>query len=245
MAVAPLFFVLYQRVVAPRYAPKPGAAGPSDAIEHGERSVIIAGFGRFGHIVGRVLQVNGFEATVLDLDPTQVDTIRRLGMKVFYGDATRLELLQAAGAARARLFVLAIDDEERSLVLAETVRKHFPNLTILARAVGRIHAYRLLRVGVTSIYRETLDSSLAMSVEALRRLGVRGYEATRAARRFRDHDERAVRALADLWDKDEEIYFSEARRQVVAVEQMFSQDRRELHGERDEAWDPPGQKKEA
>ncbi len=160
-------------------------------------------------------------------------------MKVFYGDATRLELLQAAGAERAKLFVNAIDDEDRSVALSEVVIKHFPHLRILARASGRIHAYRLYRIGVQDVYRETLDSSLSLAVDALRGLGLRGYQAKRAAKKFRAHDERAVRELAQMWEKEDELYFSEARRLVVAVEQAFASDREQLAGKRDEGWDVP------
>lgn len=244
MALTPLLFLAYEKLIAPRWSRKKAPERATDTIESHDYPVIIAGFGRFGLVVGRMLQVNGFSATILDLDPAQVDIIRRLGMKVFYGDATRLELLQAAGAEKAKLFIIAIDDEERSVALAEVVRKHFPNLRILVRASGRIHAFRLLRIGVTEVYRETLDSSLRVAVDALRALGVRGYQAERAAKKFRIHDERVVRELADFWEKDEEIYFGEARRLVVAVEQAFASDREKLAEATDEGWDTPAVKTE-
>jgi len=239
MALTPLLFLAYEKLIAPRYSRKSGPARETDQIDPQENAVVIAGFGRFGLVVGRMLQVNGFSATILDLDPAQVDIIRRLGMKVFYGDATRLELLEAAGAGKAKLFVIAIDDEDRSVALAEVVKKHFPHLRILVRAIGRIHAYRLYRIGVYDVYRETLDSSLRVAVDALRTLGVRGYQAERAAKKFRLHDERVVRELADFWEKEEEIYFGEARRLVVAVEQAFASDREKLAEAADEGWDTP------
>ena len=155
--------------------------------------MILAGFGRFGHIVGRVLNLQGVKTTVLDLDADQVDLVRKLGVKVFYGDASRLELLQAAGAESAKLLIIAIDDEEKSMEMVEMAHKHFPNLQILARAAGRDHAYRLLKTGVKHIYRETLGSSLDLSVNALRLLGFRAYEAQRAAKAFRDYDEQTVK----------------------------------------------------
>lgn len=239
MALTPLLFVAYEKGIAPRWSRKANTDRAADTIDSHDHPVVIAGFGRFGLIVGRMLQVNGFASTVLDLDPAQVDIIRRLGMKVFYGDATRLELLEAAGASRAKLFVIAIDDEDRSVALAEVVKKHFPHLRLLVRASGRIHAFRLTRIGVTDIFRETLDSSLRMAIEALRELGVRGYQAHRAARKFRAHDERAVKELAELWGKDDQIYFSEARRLVTAVEQAFASDRQKLSDAEDDGWDAP------
>jgi voltage-gated potassium channel Kch len=113
-----------------------------------------------------------------------VELVRKLGVKVFYGDASRAEMLHAAGAATAKLIIIAIEDEEKSLVIAEIVQKHFPHLEILARAKGRDHAYRLLHQGVKHIFRETLGSSLDMSVAELRMLGVRAYEAQQAANEF-------------------------------------------------------------
>lgn len=240
MALTPLLFLAYEKLIAPRWSRKTTPTRPTDQIDSQDNAVVIAGFGRFGLVVGRMLQVNGFSATILDLDPAQVDIIRRLGMKVFYGDATRVELLEAAGAQRAKLFVIAIDDEDRSVALAETVKKHFPALRILARASGRIHAYRLFRIGIQDVYRETLDTSLRLAVDALRALGVRGYQAERAAKKFRSHDERVVRELADFWEKEDEIYFGEARRLVVAVEQAFASDREKLLEAADEGWDAPG-----
>jgi monovalent cation:proton antiporter-2 (CPA2) family protein len=238
MAIAPLLFLLYAKVIAPRFAANKAARRADDPIHAEESGVIIAGFGRFGLVVGRMLQVNGFTATVLDLDPAQVDTIRKLGLKVFYGDATRLELLEAAGVSRARIFIIAIDNEDQSVALAGTLRRHYPHLRIMARAIGRIHTYRLMKVGVTEVYRETLDSSLSLAVDALRGLGMRGHQAWRAAKKFKVHDEQAVRSLAEFWDQEDETYFSETRRTIVALEQLFERDRGQTVGP-DDAWDAP------
>lgn len=238
MALTPLCFLLYEKVLAPMWDRKQ-TQRPHDTIESEDNPVIIAGFGRFGLIVGRMLNYHGFKTTVLDLDPAQVEVIRRIGGKVFYGDATRLELLEAAGAAKAKLLVIAIDDEDRSVQLAEIAKKHFPHLKILARSIGRIHSYRYYRIGVTAVYRETLDSSLTMAIDALRGLGVRAHQAVRAARKFRAHDEHAVRELSEFWEKDEKDYFNEVRRQVSAVEQAFASDREDLAREGDDGWARP------
>jgi voltage-gated potassium channel Kch len=225
MAATPLLFMVNARFVQPRFARPRAAERPADAIDAAaqENPVIIAGFGRFGHIIGRLLRANHIGTTVLDLDAEQVEIVRRLGIKVFYGDATRLDLLHAAGAARAKLIVIAIDDEAKAVDLAETVQKHFPNLTIYTRAVGRVHAYEFQKRGVLNFYRETLGSSLDLGVDAMVALGVPAEQARRAAQLFKEHDERSVRELAQFWE-DDEAYFKNARLHIEAFERMFASD---------------------
>ena len=168
-------------------------AQPYDAIDlEGEPPVIIAGFGRVGQIVGRILLARGIKITALDKDPAQVESVRKFGSKVYYGDASRLELLQAAGAQTAKVFLLAVDDIEKSLLIAETLRKHFPHLKIHARARNRFHAYRLMDSGVDYIIRETLLSSLQLAEEVLKALGTPAWEAKEIAERFRFYDARLL-----------------------------------------------------
>ncbi|MEA3145441.1 MAG: glutathione-regulated potassium-efflux system ancillary protein KefC, partial [Verrucomicrobiota bacterium] len=204
MVASPFLFSINDRFVQPMFSSQlPDRE--ADEIDEKGNPVILAGFGRFGHIVGRVLNLQGVKTTVLDLDADQVDLVRKLGVKVFYGDASRLELLKAAGAESAKLLIIAIDDEEKSMEMVEMAQKHFPNLQILARAAGRDHAYRLLKNGVKHIYRETLGSSLDLSVNALRLLGFRAYEAQRAAKAFRDYDEQTVRELAQYSEDETQL----------------------------------------
>ncbi len=239
MALTPLLFLLNEKLIQPRFARATGPAREADAIDPAthENPVIIAGFGRFGHIVGRLLRANGVGTTVLDLDADQIEIIRRLGIKVFYGDATRLDLLHAAGAARAKLIVIAIDDEAKAVALAETVRKHFPQLKIFARASGRVHAYEFQKRGITTFYRETLGSSLDLGVDVLRALGFRAHQAHRAAQLFKTHDEMAVRDLAQHWENDA-VYFNEARRHIEAFDRMFANDAAETRARADRGWEP-------
>ena len=239
MALTPLLFVINEKFVQPRFARPVAPARPADVIDPAdqENPVIIAGFGRFGHIVGRLLRANGVGTTVLDLDADQIKIIRKLGIKVFYGDATRLDLLHAAGAARAKLIVIAIDDESKAVELAETVQKHFPNLKIFARAAGRVHAYEFQKRGITTFYRETLGSSLDLGVDVLRCLGFRAHQAHRAAQVFKQHDENAVRDLAQYWD-DDARYLSEARRHIDAFDRMFANDAPGRRALNDRGWAP-------
>jgi monovalent cation:proton antiporter-2 (CPA2) family protein len=223
MAVSPLLLMLYEKVLAPRLT-HDKAKHKQDEIDEHDNPVIIAGYGRFGHIIGRVLLANGYRATVIDLDHDQVEFFRKLGLKVFYGDASRLDLLHAAGAGQAKLFILAIDDEKKSLEIVDSVQRHFPQLPILVRAAGRLHAYEFVHRGINAIYRETLDSSLEMTADALRRLGFGAYEARRAIRLFRKHDEETVREMASISIKDEGRYIAEARQRADALNALFKQD---------------------
>ncbi len=223
MALSPLLLMLYEKVLMRRLRVD-APLRKQDAIDEHDNPVIIAGYGRFGHIVGRVLLAQHIRATVIDLDHDQVEFFRKIGLKVFYGDASRLDLLHAAGAATARLFILAIDDEAKSLEIVDTLKRHFPHLPVLVRAAGRLHAHQFIRRGVDSIYRETLDSSLEMTVDALRRLGLGAYEARRAIRTFREHDEEGVREMAKIKPGDEKRYIDEARRRVNALNALFKED---------------------
>jgi glutathione-regulated potassium-efflux system protein KefB len=153
---------------------------------------MIAGFGRVGQMIGRLLRIKDTAFTALEIDSSQVDVIRRYGSKVYFGDACRLDVLRAAGAHRARLLVLAIDDIESSVKTAETVMRNFPHLTIVARARNRRHAHRLMDLGITHICRETLLSSLAMSGRVLEMLGFDPEEVDRAVETFREHDQRLL-----------------------------------------------------
>jgi monovalent cation:proton antiporter-2 (CPA2) family protein len=223
MAAAPLLLTIEEKLVRPIFQKCPKPERDADEIDEHDNPVILAGFGRFGHIVGRLLRANGFPTTVLDHDADQVETLAKYGMKSFYGDASRLDLLHAAGAARAKLFVLAIDDEAKTLEIIKTVRQEFPRLKILARAASRQHAYEILRLGVDQVYRETFGSALDLSVDALRALGLDERRAHRAAEIFRKHDEASVREMAKLPDDDED-YVSIARKHIENLERALASD---------------------
>ncbi|MEP6821196.1 MAG: monovalent cation:proton antiporter-2 (CPA2) family protein [Chthoniobacterales bacterium] len=223
MAAAPLLFTLNDRLVQPRYLSRIPDRQPDEIDEH-DNPVILAGVGRFGHIVARLLRANGFGTTVLDSDPEQVETLRRFGIKSFYGDATRLDLLRTAGAERARMFIIAIDDEKQVLQLIDLIHENFPHLRILARAESRQHAYEILRKGVNDVYRVTLGSALDLGGDALMALGIPEARACRAAQLLREHDEASVREMAK-WEGDEEGYTSLARLHIANLEKALASDR--------------------
>lgn len=216
MALAPLLMMIDARIVQPRFE-RLSPTREADRIEPSGSQAIILGHGRFGMTVGRVLAANGSKATVLDHDAEQIDALRRFGFKVFYGDASREDLLQAAGAADAKILVIAIDDREKSMQIVEMVQRDFPHLEIFARAFDRTHAYALINAGVKHVYREVFDSSLAMAEDALVALGQHPYEAASALRLFRRHDEALIRRTAQhSGDIDTIIDISRAAQTEIA-----------------------------
>jgi voltage-gated potassium channel Kch len=241
MAATPLLLLLLEKLVLPRVGTRERTAREADVIDE-ENPVIVAGFGRFGSVVGRLLRANGVGTTVLEYDSDHVEILRKLGIQVFYGDASRTDLLHAAGAERARLLVIALDEQDRVMGLVHTVRKHFPHLTILARAAGRSEAYELLDAGVDHVYRETLESSLRMGADALHLLGFSAHQSHRMAKIFRRCDEQAVRELAGM-RRDREAYFSVARQRIQDLEQLLLETLT-VEEERDAGWDTDSLRKE-
>jgi monovalent cation:proton antiporter-2 (CPA2) family protein len=225
MATTPVLFALHARHVRPRLARRDRR--PYDEVApEGEPPVIIAGFGRVGQVVGRVLQAKKIAFTAMDASAEHIEFIRRFGNRVFYGDASRLDLLRAARADRARLFVLAIDDVEASVKTAQVVLEHFPNLTIFARARNRDHAYRLRSLGITRILRETFLSSLELTEDVLVGLGFEAREAHGIVERFRAHDEQMFEeSWRDRGDIDQRAAVMSRGR--AELERLFEQDARE------------------
>ncbi len=221
MAATPLLMGGHDIVLRMRRRPAPTAT--YDTPDPEEHTVIIAGFGRFGQIIGRILRARKIGFTALEASPDQVDFVKKFGNKVYYGDASRLDLLRAARADRAAAFVLAIDDVEASLRTAETVTRHFPNLKIYARARNRAHAYKLMELGVTVIRRETLLSSLDMARELLEALGLPAYDAEKTVQTFRRHDEQRLQAHFDMRD-DEDRMAEAAKEWARELEELFDQD---------------------
>ena len=185
--------------------------------------VIIAGFGRFGQIVGRILAAKQIAFTALEASQTQVDFLRRFGNQVFYGDASRLELLRAAHAENAQVFVLAIDDVEASVKTAQLIRQYFPHLKIYARARNRQHAFRLMDLDVRYIIRETLVSSLEMSVQVLEALGQSKSKAMETVHRFRVYDE-ATMAKQHAVKDDEKKFLATTRESAEQLMHLFETD---------------------
>jgi len=194
-----------------------------DDIEGPHHRVIIAGFGRVGQIVARLLRVAHEPFTALEIDSSQVDVVRRYGNKVYYGDASKLDLLRAAGAEHARLFVLAIDDIAASVRTAETVLRHFPNLTIVARARNRHHQHKLMDLGIRHIFRETFLSSIAISKQVLLNLGNSNDDVEHIADLFQKHDQQLILEQQAL-QHDESRLIQSAKETARELETLLQRD---------------------
>lgn len=224
MAATPLLFALSERFALPRIGQV--KAPVYDRIESADAPVIICGFGRMGQIVGRVLRTQGIPFTALDQDADQVETIRRFGSKVYYGNPSRPDLLRAAGAATAKLLVIALADPEESIRVVDIVRRNFPELRILARARNRRHAHLLMRRGVSGLVRETFHSSLILTEQTLIGLGQKPADARHAVEKFREADERSLRNSVEFYD-DEERLIQNAKQVSEELAGLFQADQPE------------------
>ena len=227
MALSPLAMTAYEQIAIAAKASIPDAPRPDPSFDEREPDIIVAGFGRFGQIVQRLLSANKLTSTILDSDIEQIELLRRFGRRVHYGDATRIDLLRAAGAERAKMLIVAIDDREKAVELVETARAAFPNLTIVARAWDRRHAYDLLANGAHAVERETFEAALAMGATALEQLGFSPARAKKAANLFREHDRRTFEQLRPLWGQ-EEAYILASRDATQTTERLLRADMEQL-----------------
>ncbi|TFV87124.1 glutathione-regulated potassium-efflux system protein KefC, partial [Oxalobacteraceae bacterium OM1] len=233
MVVTPLLLLLHDMVIAPHLSRRRQA--PADKIKDEQPEVIIAGFGRFGQIIGRLLHANRIPVTVLDHDPDQIELLRKFGYKVFYGDATRMDLLRAAGIERAKVLVVAIDSVEDSLQLVNAVREELPALTIVARARNVTHYYDLMDRGVTVIQRETFESALQLGRSTMEQLGIGAFQARQAAMKFRSHNIKTLHNLYPYY-KDQEQLISMSAQARQELEDMFAQDAEAIPEVREGGW---------
>jgi CPA2 family monovalent cation:H+ antiporter-2 len=238
MALTPIAFFLNERIVLPFVDKRlSGSKTEREADTVNEKNpVIIAGFGHFGNIIGRFLRAHGIKATILDIDSNRVEFLRKMGFKVHYGDASRYDMLLAAGAAEAKMIIIALDDAEKRLQMIETIKKHFPDLQMLVRSSTREDTYDQMNAGILHIYRETIDTSLRMGVDAMKLLGHRAYTAQRAARTFFRYDEQKLKDLSKIRDNEKE-YINQAREYIEELEEIIRADNQSLHLEKDYGWD--------
>jgi len=234
MALTPIAFVLYEKLVLSRTGPQ---AEPEQLpFDDGAPDAIVAGFGRFGQIATRLLTAADFKVTMLESSIEQIDTIRRFGWRVHYGDATRLDLLRAAGADKAKVLLVAIDDKDKAVELVKAATEYFPNLTIIARAFDRRHAYELVRVGGDEVVRETFESALIFGKKALLRLGLSDRRAAKAVSLFREHDLALFNKLAPVYG-EEERYAMAVRDSRETMEKLLSAEMRRIKKEEAEEAD--------
>ena len=241
MLLTPALFILYDKVIAPRFI-NAQAAEPDDIDEEG--SIIIAGVGRFGGIVNRVLLAAGHKTVVLDHNSEHLERLSVFGIKVFFGDASRPDLLHAAGIDDAKMLVVAIDNREQSIEMVHYVSETYPHVHIVARALDRHHVYELWSAGCRDIIRENFDGAVRAARSALEALGTHPFDAERKTRGFVDHDKAGMRALAEVYDPDIPVHENAAyvamTKEFLAQQENAMLGRAGTFGSReDRGWVPP------
>jgi glutathione-regulated potassium-efflux system ancillary protein KefC/glutathione-regulated potassium-efflux system protein KefB len=242
MALTPVAFAAYERLVLARSERR--AEPEALPFDDGAPDAIVAGFGRFGQIATRLLTANEFKVVLLDSSIEQIETIRRFGWAVHYGDAGRLDLLRTAGADKAKLLVVAIDDRDRALEIVELARQSFPHLKVIARAFDRRHAYELLDAGADQVERETYESALNFGRKALVELGVAERRALRAAVVFREHDQALFDQLRPTYRQGDR-YVQATRASRATFERLMRAELARLAEEDDEDPAEPPRRVEA
>ncbi|HSG30829.1 MAG TPA: monovalent cation:proton antiporter-2 (CPA2) family protein [Thermodesulfobacteriota bacterium] len=236
MMLTPLLFIFYEKFIEKRF--QESEEKEPDEIDE-KNQVIIAGFGRFGQIIGRLLHGHEISTTVLDHDASQIELVRKFGYKVFYGDASRVDLLKSAGCEQAKLFIIAVDDKEKTLQIAREIKSNFPHLKILARSFDRRHTYDLMKLEVDYIKRETFYSALELGIDALMQLGFPAYQARRAALTFKHHDKQT---LIDLYEHfgDEKNFIYHSKRRTEDLLNLLMEDEKDIkQADDDLSWERP------
>ncbi|MDX1920148.1 MAG: monovalent cation:proton antiporter-2 (CPA2) family protein [Candidatus Caenarcaniphilales bacterium] len=213
-ALTPFLMIIYNKFIVPRFMSQLPQRD-FDTIEQ-KHPIIMAGFGRFGQVVGRFLMGQGVKLTVLENNPDQIELLRKFGFKGYFGDASRLDLLRGAGAAKAEMLIIAVDDPDTCLTIARIAVEEFPNLKICARARNRRHAYELHKLGIKCIKRETFDSSLTMAKQIMIFLGKKESDMEAKAKQFMLHDEATLKKSFEFFDNEPEmVNFSRLRREEL------------------------------
>jgi CPA2 family monovalent cation:H+ antiporter-2 len=241
MLLTPVLFIAYDKLIAPRFGAR--QAREADEIEE-QGKVIVAGHGRFGGIVNRILLSAGFKTVVLDFQSEQLDRLRTYGIKAYFGDAMRPDLLHAAGIEEAKMLVVAIDEKESITELVHYVSENYPNVHVVARAIDRHHVYELWSAGARDVIRETFDSSVRAGRSALEALGVHPYDAERQIRGFLINDREHMLSLASLYDPgvpahENAEFVTETRKYMARYEQAMRGTSEAFGSRLDRGWVPP------
>ena len=235
MALTPLLFIINDRFIQSRFSgTDEGHEADDPSAGHG-KPVVIAGFGRYGQLAGRMLKANGFPCSILDLDPDAINTLRKHGLEVYYGDAARQDLLESAGCSAAKVLIIAVDNPERSLDIAHVAKRHFPGLKIIARAQGPRHAFNLRQAGVDETVCEAEQGGIGLGEKTLEQLGWGAWRAARASRRFKQHQQETYRQLAESWG-DDKAMLNVQRSRVQDLDRMLDVDDDDKALQVDAAW---------
>lgn len=226
MCITPFLLIINDKLITPKFIKEiPDSENDFNILDNNvrEKKIIIVGFGHFGSTVGRLLKANKISATVLDRDSDRVKLLRSYGFKVYYGDATKIPTLRAAGIEDAEILVLCLDDPNDNKFIADIVRDNYPNVKIFVRAKNRIDAYNYLNNGINNIYRETLGTAVDMAVDVLHETGMRKYAARRLGQRFMAIDKGSIRKLAKA-EEDDEIHLFTTKEILQREEELLAYD---------------------
>tara|TARA_R110002049_G_scaffold2214_5_gene16001 strand:- start:1476 stop:3353 length:1878 start_codon:yes stop_codon:yes gene_type:complete len=235
MAFTPIITLVNERLILPKIGTKESINRPMDHIAKSQK-IILVGFGHFGSTVGRFLRSHGVEATILDQDSNRVDFLRKMGFEVYYGDATRQDLLESAGIADAKILICAIDNPDVTKKITKLVKEKYPHVELMIRAKNRYDAYDLVNMGITNIYRETLDTSLTLAKDVLSKMGFRKYTLNTQVQNFIKYDEEGLRRLAKEPKRDDNYIFK-ARKELEEQEKLLDEDLKRGFVHMDNHWD--------
>ncbi len=242
MALTPILLLLNEKLIQPYFGTKEKETRDADIIDE-KNKIIIAGFGRYGSTIGRFLRANGQSATYLDIDPNNVELLRKLGFKVFYGDASRRDLLEAAGAAEASLLIVAVDDADKAIEIIETAENYFPHIKIMARSVSWDDHFNMVEKPLHGAYREFMDTALRMAADALIQIGYRSFQVHRALKKFRKHDEILIQNLAHS-RHEHTAYIKHSKQFIEDLEKIILDDIENEAKDKDLGWDTLSRRQE-
>ncbi|QXP58840.1 monovalent cation:proton antiporter-2 (CPA2) family protein [Olleya sp. HaHaR_3_96] len=235
MSLTPVIGIINERFILPKIGTKESVKRPMDHIAKSQK-IILVGFGHFGSTIGRFLRSHGVEATILDHDSNRVDFLRKMGFEVYYGDATRLDLLESAGISEAKIIICATNKIGVSKAISKIVKENYPHVEMMIRTKNRYDAYELLNLGHENIYRESLETSLTLAKDVLSKMGFRKYTLNRQVQNFIKYDEDSLRRLASE-PKREDDYIFKAKKELEQQEKFLNEDFKRGIVEYDNHWD--------
>lgn len=235
MAISPLLLIFNDKALAPILTRRQNKE-EYDYVESSDNPIIIAGFGRFGLVIGRLLLANNYKVTIIDSNPTNVEVLRKFGFKLYYGDVTRPQVIEQAGIKNAKLVILSMAEYDEALKVADYLKKNYPQVKILARAKDIYHAFEFFKRNVNTVQQEVFDSAAELGEKALIHLGFSRYEAYRAIRTFKHHEKQVLLDLYALWKEDENRFIQETRRFSEQLSEILQTEKDYLIHETDYAW---------
>ena len=235
MAISPLLLIFNEKAISPILTRKQNKIEYDD-MEPSDNPIIIAGFGRFGLVIGRVLIANKFKVTIIDHNPANIEVLRKFGFKLFYGDVTRPQVIEQAGIKHAKLVILSMAEYDEALKVADYLKKNYPHVKILARAKDIYHAFEFFKRNINTVQQEVFDSAAELGEKALIHLGFSNYEAYRSVRTFKHHEKEVLHDLYALWKEDDKKFIQEARRFSEQLSEILQTEKDYLIHETDYAW---------